>query len=237
MNKKLSILIPVYNEINHIEKCLNDVLKTKIENFDKEIIISDNNSNDGTKEYLSKLKKPNLKILLQNNNRGKGANLINALKHASGDIVIFQDSDMEYPAINYNDLIEPFKKYNADVVYGTRLTGAKMTKILGYPNFIANKIITIIFNILFNKLFTDVETGHKVFSKKLIDSLNLQSNGFEIEIEVSCKISAKKNINIYEVPIIIDSRRYNEGKKVKISDFFVAIYSIFKWRLLLLFNK
>lgn len=137
MNKKLSILIPVYNEINHIEKCLNDVLNINIENFDKEIIISDNNSNDGTKEYLSKLKKPNLKILFQKNNRGKGANLINALKHANGDIVIFQDSDMEYPAINYNDLIEPFIKYNADVVYGTRLTGSKMTKILGYPNFIA----------------------------------------------------------------------------------------------------
>ena len=143
MIKKISILIPVFNEIDRIEKCINDVLSVDIEHFDKEIIISDNNSNDGTKEYLKNITDKKIKVLFQKINNGKGSNLRNALKYATGDIVIFQDADMEYPSSNYHDLIEPFVKFNADVVYGTRLTSAKLTKILGFPNYIANKIITI----------------------------------------------------------------------------------------------
>lgn len=235
MDKKISILIPVYNEANTIKECVENVLKSS-ENFDMEIIISDNNSIDGTIDILKKISHPKIKVFFREKNEGKGANLKNALKNATGEIIIFQDGDLEYSPDNYVELINPFIKYNADVVFGSRLTGAKVTKIMGFPNLIANKLITFCVNILFNRIFTDVETGHKVFRKSVLDELNLQSDGFEIEVEIASKISNNKNLNIFEVPISINSRRYDEGKKVKVSDFFIAIYSIFKWRILSFFK-
>ncbi len=236
MNKKISILIPVYNEVSTIKDCIENILKFNFHEFEKEIIVSDNNSNDGTIEVLKNINYPEVKILYKDINEGKGSNLKNALKHASGDLVIFQDGDLEYSPDNYDDLLHPFEKYQADVVFGSRLTGAKVTKIMGFPNLIANKLITLCVNILFNRIFTDVETGHKVFKKSVLDSLNLVSDGFEIEVEIAAKISNNKSLNIFEVPISINSRRYDEGKKVRLSDFFIAIYSIFKWRILSIFK-
>ena len=234
MYKKLSILVPVYNEKKTITECINNILKSDTLNLEKEIIISDNNSNDGTQEILKQIVHPNVKVIYRNKNDGKGANLRNALGNANGDLVIFQDADLEYSPNNYINLIKPFYENNADVVYGSRLTGAKLTKITGFPNFIANKIITFFINLLFNRIFSDIETGSKAFKSSVIKNLNLISNGFEIEVEITAKISNNKKLEIFEVPIDINSRRYDEGKKVKISDFFVAIYNIFKWKVLLL---
>ncbi len=234
MYKKLSILVPVYNEKKTITQCNNNILKSDTLNLEKEIIISDNNSNDGTQEILKQIVHPNVKVIYRNKNDGKGANLRNALGNANGDLVIFQDADLEYSPNNYINLIKPFYENNADVVYGSRLTGAKLTKITGFPNFIANKIITFFINLLFNRIFSDIETGSKAFKSSVIKNLNLISNGFEIEVEITAKISNNKKLEIFEVPIDINSRRYDEGKKVKISDFFVAIYNIFKWKVLLL---
>lgn len=234
MYKKLSILVPVYNEKKTIAECINNILKSDTLNLEKEIIISDNNSNDGTQEILKQIVHPNVKVIYRKQNDGKGANLINALGNANGDLVIFQDADLEYSPNNYINLIKPFYENNADVVYGSRLTGAKLTKITGFPNFIANKTITFFINLLFNRIFSDIETGSKAFKSSVIKNLNLVSNGFEIEVEITAKISNNKKLEIFEVPIDINSRRYDEGKKVKISDFFVAIYNIFKWKVLLL---
>ncbi len=236
MYKKVSIIIPVYNEKNTISHCIENVLKADTLNLEKEIIISDNNSNDGTKEILEKINHPNIKILYRNKNDGKGANLRNALKNTTGELIIFQDGDLEYSPRNYVDLIKPFYDNKADVVFGSRLTGAKLTKISGFPNFIANKIITFLINLFFNRIFTDIETGSKVFKSNVLKNLNLISNGFEIEVEITAKISNNNKLEIFEIPIEISSRRYNEGKKVKISDFFIAVYNVFKWRLLLLKN-
>lgn len=228
--KKISIIIPVYNEKETIQKCLKKVLESKTFEFEKEIIISDNNSVDGTKELLEQISYPNVKILFRKKNEGKGANIINAIKHVRGDIVIMQDADLEYSPDDYEDLIRPFIKYDADVVYGTRLTGAKEFRVLGLPNFIGNKLLTWAANFLYSKTFSDIETGYKVFKAPLLKELNLKSNGFEIETEITSKISKDKKLIIFETPITIFSRTYDEGKKVRWWHFFTSLYSLLKWK-------
>jgi glycosyltransferase involved in cell wall biosynthesis len=230
MTKKISIIIPVYNEKNTIKKCLEKVLQSKIYNFEKEVIISDNNSNDGTQEILRGVDDPHVKILYREINEGKGANLINAIAHVTGDIVIMQDADLEYSPDDYEDLLRPFIKYDADVVYGTRLTGAKEFRVLGLPNFIGNKILTWSANILYNKTFTDIETGYKVFRTSLLKEIKLESKGFEIETEMTSKISKNKKLIIFETPITIFSRTYDDGKKVRWWHFFTSLYSLVKWK-------
>ena len=230
MFKKLSVLIPVYNEKDTIKECLEAVLKADIGSLDLEVIISDNNSIDGTKEILSKIIDPRVKILYRDKNNGKGANIKNALKEANGDLILFQDGDLEYSPNDYVNLIEPFLKFNADVVYGSRLTRAKATSIVGFPNYIGNILFTFLTNMLFNKIFTDIATGYKVFKKDIIKNMKIMSDGFEIEPEITAKLSRNKNIRIFEVPITINSRGYKDGKKVKWWHFFSYIYSIVKWR-------
>tara|TARA_B100000767_G_C19737005_1_gene524374 strand:+ start:1123 stop:1824 length:702 start_codon:yes stop_codon:yes gene_type:complete len=230
MYKKISVLIPVYNEFHTIESCLERVLKADVGNLEMEVIISDNNSNDGTKELLGKINDQRVKILYRKENNGKGANIKNALKEASGDLILFQDGDLEYSPNDYLTLLEPFFLFNADVVYGSRLTRAKATAIIGFPNYIGNTLFTFVANFLFNKIFTDIATGYKVFKKDIIKNLEITSDGFEIEPEITAKISKNKKIKIFEVPITINSRRYDEGKKVKWWHFFTYLYHLIKWR-------
>jgi glycosyltransferase involved in cell wall biosynthesis len=229
---KISIIIPVYNEKNTIQKCVDRVLGANVLNFKKEIIISDNCSTDGTIDILKKFNDNQIKVLFRDKNEGKGANLINAIQYATGDIVIFQDADLEYSPEDYVDLLKPFIKYNADVVYGTRLTGAKEYRVLGLPNLVANKLLTWIANILFNTTFSDIETGYKLIKLDKLKDLKLKSKGFEIETEFTAKISKNKELVIFETPITIFSRKYNEGKKVRWWHFFTSLYSLIKWRLI-----
>lgn len=230
MYKNLTVLIPVYNEKDTIKDCLAAVLEADIGSMELEVIISDNNSNDGTKEILSTINDPRVKVLYRETNNGKGANIKNALKEANGDLILFQDGDLEYSPKDYLILIEPFLKFNADVVYGSRLTRAKATSIVGFPNYIGNILLTFFMNMLFNKIFTDIATGYKVFKKDVIKNMEIISDGFEIEAEITAKISRNKNIRIFEVPITINSRSVNEGKKVKWWHFFTYIYTIIKWK-------
>ena len=226
----LSVLIPIYNERHTIEICLERVLSSDIGNLEIEVIISDNNSNDGTREILNKISDPRVKILYRKENNGKGANIKNALKEAKGDLILFQDGDLEYSPKDYLTLLDPFFTYDADVVYGSRLTRAKATAITGFPNYIANIIFTTLANLLYNKIFTDIATGYKVFRKDIIKNLEITSDGFEIEPEITAKISKNKKIKIFEVPITINSRSYDEGKKVKWWHFFTYLYHLIKWR-------
>ena len=230
MYKKLSVLIPVYNERDTIRQCIDAVLKADTKNLELEVIISDNNSNDGTKEILSKIQDKQIKILYRDSNNGKGANIKNALANATGDLILFQDGDLEYSPKDFPDLIEPFFLYRADVVYGSRLTRAKATSIVGFPNYIANLLVTFLTNVLYNKVFTDIATGYKVFKSDVIKNLKITSDGFEIEPEITAKISKNKKIKIFEVPITINSRSYEEGKKVKWWHFFTYLYHLVKWR-------
>jgi len=231
MIKSISVLIPVYNEKSTIKECIKRVLKADTCGLKLEIIVSDNNSNDGSVEILKSINDDKLKCIFQKTNLGKGSNIKNALNYATGDLILFQDADLEYNPENFPELIKPFLFNNADVVYGSRLTGSKITKILGWPNLIGNKIFTLLANILFNRIYTDIATGYKVFKKDVIKEINIQSNGFEIEPEITAKISKNKMLNIYEIPISIYSRRYDEGKKVKWWDFFIYIYTLIKWRI------
>jgi len=231
MIKSISVLIPVYNEKSTIKECIKRVLKADTCGLKLEIIVSDNNSNDGSVEILKSINDDKLKCIFQKTNLGKGSNIKNALNYATGDLILFQDADLEYNPENFPELIKPFLFNNADVVYGSRLTGSKITKILGWPNLIGNKIFTLLANILFNKIYTDIATGYKVFKKDVIKEIKIQSNGFEIEPEITAKISKNKMLNIYEIPISIYSRRYDEGKKVKWWDFFIYIYTLIKWRI------
>ena len=230
MYKKLSVLIPVYNECHTIEICLERVLNADVGNLELEVIISDNNSNDGTKEILGKIIDQRVKVLYRKENNGKGANVKNALKEASGDLILFQDGDLEYSPDDYLTLLDPFFLYNADVVYGSRLTRAKATAIVGFPNFISNILFTFLANILYKKIITDIATGFKVFKRDIIKNLEITSDGFEIEPEITAKISKNKKIKIFEVPITINSRSYDEGKKVKWWHFFTYLYHLIKWR-------
>jgi glycosyltransferase involved in cell wall biosynthesis len=230
MYKKLSVLIPVFNERDTIRQCIDAVLKADTRNLELEVIISDNNSSDGTKEILSKIQDKQIKILYRDNNNGKGANIKNALANATGDLILFQDGDLEYSPKDFPDLIEPFFLYRADVVYGSRLTRAKATSIVGFPNYIANLLVTFLTNVLYNKVFTDIATGYKVFKSDVIKNLKITSDGFEIEPEITAKISKNKKIKIFEVPITINSRSYEEGKKVKWWHFFTYLYHLVKWR-------
>ena len=231
MFKTLSVIVPVYNEKNTIEECLDRVINSNTCGLELEIIVSDNNSNDGSKEILKSINNSKVKCFFKEKNEGKGSNIINGLKHANGDLILFQDADLEYHPENYPELIKPFLENNADVVYGSRLTGSKTTKILGWPNLMGNRMFTLFANILFNRIYTDIATGYKIFKKDIIKNINLKSKGFEIETEITAKISKNKKLNIYEVPITIYSRNYDEGKKVKWWDFFIYIYTLAKWKI------
>lgn len=230
MFKKLSVLIPVYNEKDTIIECVSNVLKAETLGLELEIIISDNNSQDGTKEILKSLTDKKIKVFYKEKNTGKGANIKNALNYATGDIILFQDSDLEYSPNDYPTLLEPFFNLNADVVYGSRFSRAKVIRIVGFPNYIGNYLFTFLANLLYNKIFTDIATGYKVFKSDVIKSLDIVSNGFEIEPEITAKISKKNKLKIYEVPISINSRDYDEGKKVRWWHFFSYVYTLIRWR-------
>ncbi len=227
--KTLTIVIPAYNEAGTIEECVRRVIAAPKRELDWNIIISDNVSTDGTRDILEKFDDPRIKVVYRDRHSGKGANLRTAIAHAKGDIVLWQDADLEYNPKDYEDVLEPFFETDADVVYGSRLARAKYCKVYGAPNFFANKILTWTANMLFNRIFTDIETAIKAFRQEAISSLNLVSEGFEIEPEVTAKI-CKAGFNIYEVPISHAARGYEDGKKVRWWHFFTSIWSLFKWR-------
>ena len=224
----------VYNEVKNIEECLLKVKEVQIPNFEKQIIISDNFSNDGTREILLKLQEKendsNIIFLYRNKNEGKGANIINALNHSSGDIAIIQDSDLEYDPIEYESLIAPIVKGKAEAVYGTRFARAKEFHVYSFIHLLANRFITFFTNILYNKSFSDVLTAYKVVKLDVLKSLKLNSKSFDIDTEITSKLCKIKNLRIYEVPISIYSRTYKDGKKIHWWHLFVLIFSLLKHR-------
>lgn len=227
--KSLTVIIPAYNEAATIKECLQRVIDAPKRGLEFDVIISDNVSTDGTREILSKIDHPNVKVVLRDTHSGKGANIRTALEHATGDIVLWQDADLEYNPEDYPDVLKPFW-IGADVVYGSRLTGAKYYRVYGAPNFIANKILTWTANLLFNRIFTDIETATKAFRRDVIQSLDLVSEGFEIEPEITAKICRQNRFAIFEVPISHAARGYDEGKKVRWWHFFTSMWALLKWR-------
>ncbi len=224
---KISVVIPVYNEVDTIEEILSRVSQVPIE---KEIVVIDDCSVDGTRERLKKIVevKGNLRAIYHNRNKGKGAALRTGFESVTGDIVIIQDADLEYDPSEYPKLLEPISDGRADVVYGSRFIGGPH-RVLFFWHYVGNKLLTLLSNALTNLNLTDMETCYKVFNRQVLNDVNLKSNRFGFEPEFTAKV-AKKRFRIYEVPISYSGRTYSEGKKITWKDGIVALFLIFWYR-------
>ena len=224
---KLSIIIPVYNEISRIQKVIEEVKKS-CSNKDKEIIIVDDYSTDGTRQFLENLKDPQIKVLFHSKNMGKGACINTAKEYITGDIVIIQDADLEYSPQDWPSLIKLIEEGYADVVYGSRFLGPH--RVFAFWHYFANKFLTFLTNILYDTILTDMETGYKAFKAEVLKKINIKSKRFDFEPEITAKIF-KKKFRVYEVPITYRGRTYKEGKKITWKDAFWAIWALIKYRI------
>ena len=234
--RKLSIIIPVYNEEKTIHLILNKVLDTKlINNIEKEIVIindySTDNSRDAIKNYIDENQDNNIKYFEHNVNKGKGAALHTGINNSTGEYLIIQDADLEYDPREYNDLLRPVIEGFADIVYGSRFIGSNPHRILFFWHSIGNKLLTFLSNAFTNLNLTDMETCYKLFNSEMIKGLNLKEQRFGFEPEVTAKISRVPNVRIYEVGISYYGRTYEEGKKIGWKDGVRAIHSIIKYNI------
>lgn len=222
----LSIIIPAYNEVHFISETIKRVQETP---YEKEIIIVDDGSVDGTRDILKDLKEPNVTVVLQEVNQGKGAALRAGFARAKGDIVIIQDADLEYDPRDYPRLLEPILEGKADVVYGSRFLGGPH-RVLYFWHYIGNMIVTLLSNMFTNLNLTDMETGYKVFKRETLKDITIESNRFGFEPEITAKI-AKGRFRVFEIPISYYGRSYEEGKKITWRDGIKAFFTILKYNL------
>ena len=224
---KISVVIPVYNEVNTIREI---VVRVQAVDLDKEIIIVDDGSTDGTREQLQDitLSQKSVRILYHDRNQGKGAALRTGFEAATGDIVIIQDADLEYDPREYPVLLEPILDGRADIVYGSRFLGGPH-RVLFFWHYLGNKFLTLLSNALTNLNLTDMETCYKVFRREVLNDIQLKSNRFGFEPEFTAKI-AKKEFRIYETSISYSGRTYAEGKKIGWKDGVKAIFAIVWFR-------
>lgn len=237
--KKLSIVIPVYNEENFIEQTIFAVTKSNSLNFIKEIVLVDDGSNDTSVKKIAESIKKNtnkmvtFKTIFKKQNEGKGAAVRDGFKITTGDIVLIQDADLEYNPDDYPVLLEPFIKNGADVVYGSRFISNRPHRVLYFWHSQINMFLTSLSNILTNLNLTDMETGYKAFKGDLIRKITpkIESNRFGFEPEITARISKIKGLKIYEVGISYSGRTYEEGKKINWKDGFKAFWEIIKFNI------
>jgi len=226
---KLSVIIPCYNEVNTICQVVRAVKDSPVS--DKEIIIVDDCSKDGTRELLeNQLASEVNQVIYHTKNQGKGAALRTGIAHATGDIVIIQDADLEYDPQEYPLIIEPIIKDKADVVFGSRFQGGRPHRVVYYWHMVGNVFLTTLSNMFTNINLTDMETCYKAFRREIIQSIPIEENRFGFEPEITAKV-AKTGCRIYEVGISYYGRTYQEGKKIGWKDGFRAIYCILKYNL------
>jgi glycosyltransferase involved in cell wall biosynthesis len=228
--KTLSIIIPVYNEAATIERVLASVMTVSLP-LQRELIIVDDFSRDGTREILAKLTPQlgtTMKVLLHETNKGKGAAIRTGLEQVTGDILLVQDADLEYDPKDYPLLLEPILSGRADVVFGNRFHGG-VHRVLYFWHYNANKFLTFLSNLLTNLNLSDMEVGYKVFRTEVMRKIKLTSDRFGFEPEVTIK-AAKTRCRIYEVPISYHGRTYEEGKKITWKDGIAALYFLVKYK-------
>lgn len=230
---KLSIIIPVYNEANTITHLIDTVKNAKVDigmDIDKEIIVVDDGSTDGTQKKLEGIKdNKGIAVYRHPKNQGKGEALKTGFSHATGDIVITQDADLEYDPREYSALLDPIIRHKADVVYGSRLSGGKPLRVYMFWHKVGNNVLTFLTNFLYNTTLTDMETGYKVYKKEVVRDLDIRSRDFTVEAEVTAKIF-KKKYKVYEVPISYYGRSYSEGKKIRWYHGISAIWALIKYK-------
>lgn len=226
---KLSIVIPVYNEINTLEEIIKKVLNVKLKNVEKEIVIVDDASSDGSVALIKRLeeKHKEIKTVFHEKNQGKGASLKDGFKKTTGDYVIVQDADLEYNPKDYTKLLRALKEKEVDVVYGSRFS--ENYEDISNLHYFGNKILTILTNILYGVLLTDMETCYKLIPGDFVRKIEINSNRFDFEPEITAKI-LKTGMRIKEVPITYKGRAFNEGKKITWKDGIAAVWTILKYR-------
>mgnify|MGYP000546896753 CR=1 FL=1 len=225
---KVTVIIPCFNEVKTVEIVLERVESVGIAD---EILIVDDGSVDGTRDILKRLEaenRPHLKIVYHAQNQGKGAALVTGFRHASGDVFLIQDADLEYDPRDYPILLKPIREGISPVVYGSRFLGGPR-KAMNFWNMIANKGLTLATNVLYNAILSDMETCYKVFRREVVQDMKIHAHGFEFEPEFTAKV-LKQGIRIYEVPISYNGREWNEGKKIKWTDAPIALWTLIKYR-------
>ena len=222
----LSVIIPVYNEVKTILEVVERVQATPDE---KEILIIDDGSTDGTREKLKEISASNIRVILHEKNQGKGAAIQTGWKHASGDVLLIQDADTEYDPSDYPQLLEPIRSGKADVVFGSRFLGGGSHRVLYFWHSLGNRFLTLLANMLNDVNMSDMETGYKVFTREVQNAIQIRSNRFGFEPEFTAKV-ARKKFRIYEVPISYYGRGYKEGKKITWRDGIAAVFWIVRYR-------
>ena len=227
---KLSIVIPVFNEAATIRQIVETVKAVPLEGIDKELILVDDCSSDGTRKVLEEMggADPSLKVLFHEVNQGKGAALRTGFAAATGDWVLIQDADLEYDPHEYPRLLAPLLAGRADVVFGSRFLGGGAHRVVYYWHYIGNRFLTTLSNMTTNLNLTDMEVCYKVFKREVIQSIPLKENRFGFEVEITAKV-AKRHLKVYEVPISYYGRDYAEGKKIGWKDGFSALRCILKY--------
>jgi len=225
---KLSIIIPCYNEINTIETIIDKVLQVRLP-IDRELVIVDDCSSDGTREYLNTLKtRDEFSIVFHDANQGKGAALRTGFKHATGGLIVIQDADFEYDPEEYPKMLKPILDGKADVVYGSRFAGGEIHRVLYFWHSLGNRFLTLLSNMFTNLNLTDMEVCYKVFKKSILEDFTLEEDRFGFEPEFTAKV-ARLDCIVYEVGISYYGRTYDEGKKINWKDGVRAVYVILKY--------
>jgi glycosyltransferase involved in cell wall biosynthesis len=223
---RVSFIVPAHNELATIDEVLERVHGLALE---KQVIAVDDGSTDGTGDILARWEEERGVIVVRQPQRGKGAAIRAAIPHVAGEIVVFQDADMEYDPADVPALIEPIERGAADVVFGSRLSGGRPQRAYLFWHLVGNRFLSLLTNVLYNTTLTDIETGYKAFRADVLRALDLRSDGFAIEPEIAAKV-CKRGLRIYELPIAYYGRTYAEGKKITWRDGVEAIFVLLRFR-------
>ncbi len=224
--RKLSVIVPVYNERNTVAEIVRQMRAVELP-LDREVVIVDDGSTDGTRDILKQLADSTVRVVLHPANHGKGAAVRTGLAQVTGDLVLIQDADLEYDPEDWPKLLAPALKGRAQVVYGSRFTGERRNML--FLHWVGNRLLSLCTNVLYNTTLSDMETCYKLFDRELIASINLRASGFDFEPEVTAKV-LRRGVRIYEVPISYSGREFDEGKKITWRDGIVALRTLIKYR-------